>query len=48
VVIEDGKVEGQDMADPVAPDPKGEAIPWGSNHTTPQVKPAKTWGGDTF
>lgn len=48
VVIEDGKVEGQDMADPVAPDPKGEAIPWGSNHTTPKVKPSKTWGGDTF
>jgi len=40
VVIEDGKVEGQDMADPVAPDPKGEALDWGT--------PKKTWGGDTF
>ena len=39
VVIEDGKVEGQDMADPVAPNPKGEALDWG----TP-----KKWGGDTF
>lgn len=40
VVIEDGKVEGQDLADPVAPDPKGEALDWGA--------PKKTWGGDTF
>ena len=40
VVIEDGMVEGQDMADPVAPDPKGEALDWGT--------PKKTWGGDTF
>ena len=43
VVIEDGKVEGQDMADPVAPDPKGEALDWGDKAT-----PKKTWGGDTF
>ena len=40
VVIEDGKVEGQDMADPVAPDPKGEALEWAA--------PKKTWGGDRF
>ena len=43
VVIEDGKVEGQDMADPVAPDPKGEALDWGD-----KAAPKKTWGGDTF
>ena len=31
VVIEDGRVEGQDMPEPVAPDPRGEAIPWGGS-----------------
>ena len=39
IIIEDGKVEGQDMADPVAPDPKGEALDWA---------PEKTWGGASF
>lgn len=39
IIIEDGKVEGQDMADPVAPDPKGEALEWA---------PEKTWGGASF
>ena len=28
IIIEDGKVEGQDMPDPVAPDPRGQAIDW--------------------
>lgn len=29
VVIEDGRVEGQDMSEPTPPNPKGEAISWG-------------------
>ena len=28
VIIEDGKVEGQDLDDPVPPDPRGEALTW--------------------
>ena len=28
VIIEDGKVDGQDLDDPVAPDPKGVALDW--------------------
>jgi dsDNA-specific endonuclease/ATPase MutS2 len=39
IIIEDGKVEGQDMADPIAPDPRGEALEWA---------PEKTWGGASF
>jgi hypothetical protein len=39
IIIEDGKVEGQDMADPIAPDPKGEALDWA---------PEKAWGGASF
>lgn len=31
VVIEDGRVEGQDMPEPTPPDPRGEAISWGGD-----------------
>jgi len=31
IVIEDGRVVGQDKPEPVAPDPRGEAIPWGGS-----------------
>lgn len=40
IVIEDGRVEGQDTPEPTPPNPKGEALDWGT--------PKKTWGGDTF
>ena len=31
IVIEDGRVEGQDTPEPTPPDPKGEAISWGGD-----------------
>ena len=33
IVIEDGKVEGQSLEEPVPPDPKGEALGWDSEAT---------------
>lgn len=33
IVIEDGKVEGQSLGEPVPPDPKGEALGWDSEAT---------------
>ena len=44
IIIEDGKVEGQDADEPVAPDPRGRAIEFDE----PKAAPAPTWGGASF
>ena len=45
IIIEDGKVEGQDADEPVAPDPRGKALEF---EPEPKTAPAPTWGGASF
>ena len=45
IIIEDGKVEGQDADEPVAPDPRGKALEF---EPEPKAAPAPTWGGASF
>ncbi len=41
VVIEDGRVDGQDMPEPTPPDPRGQALDWDAPTTTAE----KVWDG---
>jgi DNA repair exonuclease SbcCD ATPase subunit len=45
IIIEDGKVEGQDLDDPVAPDPRGKALEFEPEPAKPATP---TWGGASF
>lgn len=45
VIIEDGRIAGQDLDEPTAPNPRGEALEW---EPKPEPAPKKTWGGETF
>ena len=45
IIIEDGKVEGQDFDDPVAPDPRGKALEFAPEPAKPATP---TWGGASF
>lgn len=47
IIIEDGKVEGQDADEPVAPDPRGKALEF-EPEPEPKAAPAPTWGGASF
>jgi hypothetical protein len=52
VIIEDGRIVGQDLDEPTPPDPKGKAIEWDSKPEskpeTPKTAPKRTWGGASF
>ena len=58
IVIEDGKVEGQDLDEPVPPDPRGKALEFEPEPETPKSEmpkpempktaPKRTWGGASF
>jgi hypothetical protein len=52
VIIEDGRIVGQDLDEPTPPDPKGKAIEWESESKpkpeTPKTAPKRTWGGASF
>jgi len=41
VVIEDGRVDGQDMPEPTPPDPRGQALDWDA----PTASAEKVWDG---
>lgn len=48
VIIEDGRIVGQDAEEPTPPDPRGTALDWEPKKETPAEKPQKTWGGASF